>query len=209
MRAIVVPAINASTSVRARRQLALAARMGDQVQIDCADGRFVRRRTLGPNATGSLLGRPGIELHLMVNEPHRWLPVAIRLGAKRVAFHVESLPDPRPLIAALRVHRIAPIAAANPRTPLKRLLLLRSMVAGFLLMGVDPGPSGARFHPDTFRRVRTLHRRFPRFEITVHGGVDADTRSELSAAGATRLTVGSAIFNSPDPLLAYRTLTRL
>jgi ribulose-phosphate 3-epimerase len=206
MRATVVPAVNTRSVVVARREFALAFRMGREVQIDCADGQFVRHRTLGPNALVRLKPSGSVELHLMVREPHRWLPAAIAIKARRIAFHVESVPDPRPLIAALRVHRISPVAAANPRTPISRLTALIQMVDGLLLLGVSPGPSGGRFHPATLRRVRTLRRLFPRTEIGVDGGLSVRNISAVAAAGASRLVVGSSIFNTKHPLASFREL---
>lgn len=144
----------------------------------------------------------------MVRDPLRWLPVALAIHARRVAFHVEAIQNVRPLIGILRAHRIAAIAAINPRTPLARLFPLARAIQGVLLLGVTPGPSGSRFYPSVIPRVRTLRKRFRWMELSVDGGVSGRTITSLVSAGANRLVVGSALFDAPDPIAAFRSLQR-
>lgn len=206
MRSIVVPAVNTRSVVVARQHLALAERMGTAAQIDCADGRFVRHRTLGPAALARLNSPLNLELHLMVEAPDRWLEAATALHAKRIAFHIEPLRDPRPFIAALRVHRMVAVAALNPTTPPNRLLPILPHLGGVLLLGVTPGPTGGRFHPNVLKRAAQLHRRHPKLSISIDGGLSARTIRAAVRAGATRLVIGSRIFDTADPVTAYRTL---
>lgn len=209
MHVTVVPSVNATRADVARRHLRLASRMHRAVQIDCADGKFVRWRTLGPAAIVRLAPMGSVELHLMVKDPQTWLPAALALAVDRIAFHIEAVPDPRPLIAALRIHRIAPVVAINPKTPLGRLTKWARFFSRFLVLGVSPGPSGSPFHPNTLGRVRHLRGRFPQAEVGVDGGISSGTVQAAARAGANRLVVGSAVFATTNPIASYRTLARL
>jgi ribulose-phosphate 3-epimerase len=183
--------------------------MHRSVQIDCADGKFVRWRTLGPDAVVHLAPTGSVELHLMVKDPQVWLPAALKLSVDRIAFHIETVPDPRPLIAALRVHHIAPVVAINPKTPLGRLTKWARFISHFLVLGVSPGPSGSPFHSNTLGRIRRLRNRFPRAEVGVDGGISSRTIRAAARAGANRLVVGSAVFATTNPIASYRTLAQL
>lgn len=139
----------------------------------------------------------------MVTDPQIWLPVARAVRAQRVAFHVETAPDLRPLVAALRVHGITPVAAINPSTPFSRLTRLLPRVRAVLLLGVIPGPSGGKFRPAALARTRALRRRHPGLSIGIDGGLTPERAETARRSGCDRIVVGSGIFQTPNPLAAF------
>jgi len=182
----------------------------DQLHVDVMDGHFVPNLSIGPPVIESIRKRTRLPLdvHLMIEEPERWIETYARAGANLITVHVEAC---RHLGRALTLIREAGAnagVALNPSTPPGVLEYVLDDLDLVLVMSVNPGFGGQSFIPTTYPKVRQLKALLsPRtVEISVDGGVNAANASRLAEAGAGVLVAGSAIFGASDPGQAMTSL---
>jgi ribulose-phosphate 3-epimerase len=199
------------------------ARLGDEVRaleaagakalhLDVMDGVFVPNITYGlpiVEAVRSVTELP-IETHLMIADPAQYAEQFFRAGADAITFHIEALPEPRPLLEKLRSIGAIAGLAYNPETPLEAVFGLLDACDLVLTMSVNPGFGGQSFQEVAFeklRRLRELAR--PDLILEVDGGVNERTIGAVAEAGAQLFVAGSAVFGKPDYGPAIAQLTRL
>jgi ribulose-phosphate 3-epimerase len=176
------------------------------------DGHFVPNLTLGPPVVRPLRRSTAlpIDVHLMIEEPDRFLDPFIDAGASWVSVHVETTPHLQRSIAHLRSRGIRAGVVLNPATPLASLDEILPEIDYVLLMSVNPGFGGQAFLPATVDKVRRLRRlvqeRGLQVQIEVDGGVDGSNARTLVEAGAELLVAGSAVFGQGDAEAAARRL---
>ena len=185
------------------------------VHADVMDGHFVPNLTLGPavvKAVRKATSLP-IDVHLMIEEPDRFVDAFIDAGASWVSIHVEATPHLQRTVAHVRARGARPGVVLNPSTPLSSLEEILDEVDYVLLMSVNPGFGGQAFLPSSLGKVRRLRRivqeRGLRVQIEVDGGVDASNARALVDAGAELLVAGSAVFAGGDPEAAARRLVEI
>lgn len=192
------------------------SRLGDQlreafaagvrrVHVDVMDGQFVPNLSMGPEvlrAVRRVSDEAGakVAVHLMIVQPERFLEAFIEAGAQRVIVHLENAPHLTRTLARIRELGAEASVALNPATPVGMLEEVVSHVSSVLVMSVDPGFGGQRFHPDSARKIERLRRLLDerglsRVGISVDGGVNAATIGIVARAGASCAVAGSAIFN--------------
>jgi ribulose-phosphate 3-epimerase len=193
--------------------IAAAERGGaDLIHVDVMDGHFVPNITIGPPVVKSLkrVTRLPLDVHLMIENPDRYVEAFVAAGAASVTVHVE---------AAVHVHRTIQFikslgakagVALNPATPVSALEQIAGDVDYVLVMTVNPGFGGQTFIPRSESKVRAvrelLRREGSRAPIEVDGGIDVRTAPGIVAAGADILVAGNAVFGTPDPEGAIRDL---
>jgi ribulose-phosphate 3-epimerase len=203
------------------------ARLGEQVleteragagliHIDVMDGHFVPNLTMGPAVIKSLrpVTRLPLEVHLMVDNPGRFLDAFIAAGADRLIAHYEVLGDPRPLIEHLHAAGKQAGLAVKPDTPVEVLEPFLPLLDVALCMTVHPGFSGQAFLPESPPRIAVLRglidRLNPACRLEVDGGIDVGTTPTVVRAGATLLVAATAVFGDPaGPAAAVRKLLAL
>jgi ribulose-phosphate 3-epimerase len=189
----------------------------DRIHVDVMDGHFVPNLSMGPVVVKGLrpLTRLPLEVHLMVENPGRFLDGFVKAGADTLIVHLEVLDDPRPILDQIRnaLGKKAGLAF-NPDLPVARLEPFLKDIDLALCMTVFPGFGGQSYIPESTERVRALRRLIdrnnPACEIEVDGGIDARTIGAAARAGANVFVAGTAIFaaNKP-PTEAVRELQRL
>ena len=201
----IAPSILAADFSRLGDQVAEAEHAGAQrIHIDVMDGHFVPNLSMGPAIVRSLRPRTALplEVHLMVREPARFVTPFIEAGADGLIFHHEVVPDPRSLIAQIRVLAKYAGMAVNPETPVDALEPALPLLDLALCMTVHPGFGGQAFlpeSPDRIRRLRALLDELnPGCELEVDGGIDLDTAPTAVRAGATVLVAGTAVFKAKE-----------
>jgi ribulose-phosphate 3-epimerase len=137
----------------------------------------------------------------MVEEPGRFTDSFLKEGADTLIVHHEVLPDPLPLLRAIRGRGKRVGMAINPEHPVEALEPYLGEIDLALCMTVHPGFGGQAFLPESPERVRRLRRlidqRNPACELEVDGGIEEDTTPLVVEAGATVLVVGTGVFRSP------------
>jgi ribulose-phosphate 3-epimerase len=200
------------------------ARLGEQVRdseqggagrihIDVMDGHFVPNLSMGPEVVKSLrkITQLPLEVHLMVEDPGRFVDAFLSKGADTLIVHHEVLSDPRPLVRSLHDRGKKAGVAIKPDTPVEAMEPYLAEIDLALCMTVYPGFSGQAFLPESPARIRRLRqlidRLHPGCELEVDGGIDLATSRAVVEAGANVLVAATAVFGAPDgPAAAVRAL---
>lgn len=181
------------------------------LHLDIMDGAFVPNITFGQPVIQSLRQRSSrlfFDVHLMIEEPERYLDEFREAGADLLVVHAEAARHLQRTLAEIRRLGMKAGVALNPATPLSVLDYVLDDVDLVLIMSVNPGFGGQKFLPRTLDKVAALaHRlqehaarsgmRAARPLIQVDGGVDPANTGALTAAGADVLVSGSAFFSHP------------
>jgi ribulose-phosphate 3-epimerase len=190
------------------------ARLGEQVReceqgganrihIDVMDGHFVPNLSMGPEVVQGLrpVTRLPLEVHLMVEDPARFLDSFVSKGADTFIFHHEVIADPRPLVRRLHECGRKAGVAIKPDTPVEAMEPYLADIDLALCMTVYPGFSGQKFLPQSPPRIRNLreliNRVNPACDLEVDGGIDASTAGIVVEAGANVLVAATAVFGDP------------
>ena len=193
------------------------ARLGEQIQeaeaagvdwfhLDVMDGHFVPNLSFGPllvRAVRSITGLP-LDVHLMIEQPERYLADFAQAGADRLTVHVETCPHLHRTIEQIKEMGLKAGVTLNPATPLSSLEEILAEVDLVLIMSVNPGFGGQKYISASTAKIARLRAMLDTIgsqaELEVDGGINADTIAEVVEAGATVLVIGSAIFNQQAPI---------
>ncbi len=178
----------------------------DFIHVDVMDGHFVPNITIGPlivQALRPLADRHGatVDVHLMIEQPDRYLADFARAGADILTVHVETCPHLHRTVQAIRELGVRPGVTLNPATPLSTLEEILPYVDLVLIMSVNPGFGGQSYIPTSTAKIARLRGMLDALgsaaELEVDGGIKPGNAAEVAAAGATILVAGSAIFGGP------------
>ena len=193
--------------------VAAAERGGaDLIHVDIMDGHFVPNLTMGPPVVRSLskVAKVPLDVHLMIEDPDRYLEAFVRAGAAMISVHVEVLPHLHRTIQAIKDLGAKAGVALNPATPVGVLEAIAGDVDHVLVMSVNPGFGGQTFIPRSESKIKAvralLDRQGSAAPIEVDGGVDGSNAARIVEAGATILVAGNSIFGTGDPERATRDL---
>lgn len=180
---------------------------GDWLHLDVMDGHFVPNLTIGPVVVKWVRQstRLPLDVHLMIEEPVRYLESFRKAGADWITVHVEACQDLRETLKEIRRVGAKAGLSLRPGTPVDQLFPYLEAVDLILVMTVEPGFGGQKFMPEMIGKVRELRPRFGG-KISVDGGIDAATAPQALAAGADVLVAGTAIFGQKDRKAAIQKL---
>lgn len=174
----------------------------DYIHIDVMDGSFVPSISFGfpiIRAVRKVTEIP-LDVHLMIDEPIRYIDEFVEAGADIITVHYESCKHLNRTLQAIRGKGVRAGVAINPATPLTVLEYVLEDVDMILLMSVNPGFGGQAYIPNTTEKIRKLRKilddRALTVEIEVDGGISLQNVCEVTQAGADVLVAGSAVFNN-------------
>lgn len=183
------------------QEIAATERGGaDLIHVDVMDGHFVPNLSMGIPEVQAIrrVASTPLDVHLMLQNPDRYLEAFAQAGASRITVHAEVLPHLHRTLQVIRGLGLLAGVALNPSTPVGVLEEIAGDLDLVLVMSVNPGFSGQTFIPRTESKIRAvralLDRAGSRAPISVDGGVDRGNAGRLVAAGAEILVAGSAIF---------------
>jgi ribulose-phosphate 3-epimerase len=172
----------------------------DLLHLDVMDGHFVPNLTMGPALCASLrraMPEVVLDVHLMVNDPAKYVKSFAQAGADHFTFHIEAVPQPEALAGAVRQAGMTVGLAINPPTNVEIILPHLDHFDLILVMSVNPGFSGQAFIPEVLEKARLIKQHLrPEQRLEVDGGVNADTSGACIDAGFDVLVAASAIFGA-------------
>ena len=186
----------------------------DYIHIDVMDGIFVPNISIGIPVVKSVRRHTQmfLDVHLMIDRPHRYVGAFCDAGADLVVFHVEA-DEPQDVFAAIddvKAHGKKVGLAIKPKTPESVLIPYLPLLDLALVMTVEPGFGGQSFMHDQLLKIAAVRKMLDEAqlpcELEVDGGIDMNTAALVKAAGANVLVAGSAVFGKSDRAAAIKAI---
>jgi ribulose-phosphate 3-epimerase len=189
--------------------LASSAEIVDQLgvkwlHLDIMDGHFVPNLSFGPQTVAALRPRSKLffDVHLMLDEPHRYIEAFAKAGANLISIHIEPKFDHLATFQHIQSLGCQRGLVLNPGTPASAIEALLPQVDLVLVMTVQPGFGGQSFRADMLPKIAQIaawrRERNLKFRLEVDGGIDVLTGGECRKAGADTFVAGTSFFNAPD-----------
>lgn len=207
------PSILSADFASLGRDIAAVERGGaDLIHVDVMDGHFVPNITIGPPVVKAVrrVATVPLDVHLMIEDPDRYLEDFVKAGAAMLSVHVEVLPHLHRTIGAIKALGAKAGVVLNPSTPPVMIAEVAGDVDYVLVMSVNPGFGGQRFIPHSVAKIRAVRALLDAAgnaaPIEVDGGISLATVRDVVDAGAEILVAGNAIFGGGDAEGAARAL---
>ncbi len=209
----IAPSILSADLGRLREELAAIEQGGAEwVHVDVMDGRFVPNLTFGAPLVRTLktLTRLPLDVHLMVEQPEKFIEEFAEAGAAGFTFHPEATIHVQRQLARVREHGMRAGLALNPASPIALLEEVLPDLDLVLVMSVNPGFGGQRYISGVTDKIRRVRQRLDAAgsgaALEVDGGITVETIRRAWEAGADTFVAGTAVFGQPDPAAAVQRL---
>ncbi|SJX68028.1 Ribulose-phosphate 3-epimerase [Weissella confusa] len=202
----VAPSILSADYINLQKDIELIESAGAEfVHIDVMDGMFVPSISYGPAWVKDL--RPVtdmvLDVHLMVEQPERYIDVFAEAGSDIIGVHYEATPHIHRALQQIKNHGIKAEVVINPGTSVAAIEPVLHMVDQVLVMTVNPGFGGQKFLPETLQKIARLaeikREKGYDYDIEIDGGANDETTKLAYEAGATVAVAGSYVFDKVDP----------
>jgi ribulose-phosphate 3-epimerase len=172
----------------------------DYLHIDVMDGAFVPSISFGTPVIQAIrpITKLFFDVHLMVEEPIRYIDDFANVGADLITVHAEACKHLNRTISKIKESGMKACVSLNPATSLTTLEYILKDIDMVLLMSVNPGFGGQTFIPETLRKIAELKnmalKQQCRIDIEVDGGISVSNVKEVIEAGANVIVAGTAVF---------------
>ena len=212
---LLAPSLLSADFSKLREEIfAVEAAGANWLHLDVMDGHFVPNITMGPiivRAVKRLASIP-LDVHLMVEEPDRYISSFAEAGAGFISVQLEACTHLNRTIHRIKESGSGAGVALNPATDLSSIEWILESVDFILIMSVNPGFSGQIFIPNSLEKIRRLRSMIQDRDLTtrieIDGGVNEQNIEEISSAGADIFVAGSAVFGSRDYNMTINSLRK-
>lgn len=172
----------------------------DYIHIDIMDGHFVPSISFGFPVMQALRGETELlfDVHLMIEEPIRYIEEFVKSGADRITVHAESCKHLHRTVTKIKELGVKAGVAINPTTPVETLEYILEELDMVLIMSVNPGYGGQSFLPFTIEKIQRLKSMIEskqlNIDIQVDGGITLENAQRVIEAGANVLVAGTSVF---------------
>lgn len=196
------PSILSADFSKLGEQINLLDEAGAQyVHIDVMDGMFVPSISFGLPVIKSIRSCTDriFDVHLMIEEPARYINEFAEAGADIITVHAEACKHLDRTVEMIKEKGLIAGVALNPSTPLSAIEYVLPKVDMILIMTVNPGFGGQQFIPYTLQKIKDLKDMLKKTgnkaDIEVDGGIKTDNVRQVLEAGANIIVAGSAVFS--------------
>jgi ribulose-phosphate 3-epimerase len=207
MKRIVSPSVLSADFANLQRDIEMLNKSAcDWIHCDIMDGNFVPNMSFGLPVLSAIKrhATKPLDVHLMIEEPGRYVKEFKEAGADILTVHFEGAIHLHRLLNQIKDAGMKAGLALNPHTSIELLHDVADIVDLVLVMSVNPGFGGQKFIENTYSKVMHLaqlrNHSHNKFLIEVDGGVNADNTARLYEAGADALVAGNYVFGSADPI---------
>ena len=206
MKHLVAPSLLAADFTRLHEEIRMVNEsQADWLHLDVMDGRFVPNISFGMDIIRqvSALCQKPCDVHLMIEEPERYIERFRQAGADNITVHFEACRHLHRVVNMIKDTGARAGVALNPHTPVQLLEDILEELDLVLLMSVNPGFGGQKFIYQTIPKVKKLKEmiivRNTATHIEIDGGVGLQNAEKLLQAGASVLVAGSSVFKANHP----------
>ena len=202
---IIAPSILSADFARLSEEIRAIEKGGaDWVHVDVMDGHFVPNITIGAPVVASIrkITKLPLDVHLMIQDPDKYIEKFAKAGADIITVHVETSPHLHRSVQFIKDQGCKAGVSLNPATSLATLDHILSEVDMVLIMTVNPGFGGQKFIPSVLSKIKRLREKISEkgigVDIEVDGGVNLTTISKAAQAGGNIFVAGNAVFTTQD-----------
>ena len=201
----IAPSILSADFSRLADEITAVEKAGaDWIHIDVMDGHFVPNLTIGPGVIATLrkVTRLPFDVHLMIENPERYIGDFAKAGSDIITVHVEAAHHLHRTVALIKEKGIKAGVSLNPATPLVQVEPILPDVDLLLIMTVNPGFGGQKFISNILPKIRQAREMVnalsPSVLIKVDGGINLENVSAVAEAGAEVMVAGASVFGSAN-----------
>jgi ribulose-phosphate 3-epimerase len=203
------PSILSADFARLGEQIEEVARAGaDYIHVDVMDGHFVPNISIGAPVVASIrrVTNLPLDVHLMIENPERYISEFVQAGADIITVHVEACPHLSKTIRLIKEQGAKAGVSLNPPTPVSAVEGFLPYVDLVLVMSVNPGFGGQSFIRETLPKMADIRKMLDdkglSAELEVDGGINADNAPSIVRAGANVLVAGNSVFRAKEGIRA-------
>lgn len=181
----------------------------DWVHVDVMDGHFVPNITIGVPVVASIrkVTKLPLDVHLMIENPEKYVEPFVKAGADILTFHYECGTDIKKTIDLIKSFGIKVGLSIKPKTTPDVVFPYLKDLDLLLVMTVEPGFGGQKFMQDCADKIPVIKEKAPEnLIIQVDGGINAETARICMFYGANSLVAGNYIYKSADIKSAIKSL---